>query len=286
MPKQSKKKVAKKEVPCTPTDCDCVEEIANKIVDSVSDKLEKRVQQIVNQRLDNGLKKFVEKVDEGIHFRYNSFNIFVGNQGSSKTTTVMKELMKLGYVEHDFHLLIYVTNNESDDTFNNLSEYLDIQILRTNYDDVEEQFEQLISLKDEYNAMVDGEIDQDPAILEELYVEDFSRRRLHTLILFDDASFVFDKKSKSKFKSWLCQCRHLNITVFCILQIWGSLDPKLKSQLSSCYIFKGFGRERVQYIYRQLPIEIKFEEFWHQYMKLQKYQKLIVDCVDNTITIQ
>lgn len=256
------------------------------VVKTVSNKLEKKVQKIVNEKLNNKLKKQITKIDPEINFRYNSFNIFVGNQGSSKTTTVMKELMKLGYVEHDYHLLIYVTNNESDDTFNNLCEYLDFQVVRTNYDEVEDQFEQLIALKDEYNSMIDGDIDEDPEILEQLYVEDFSRPRLHTLILFDDASFMFDKNSKSRFKQWLCQCRHLNITVFCLLQIWGSLDPKLKSQISSCYIFKGFGRERVQFIYRQLPIEIKFTDFYHEYMKLKKYEKLIVDCIDNTITIQ
>lgn len=260
--------------------------ISNENVTVVKDKLEAKVQKIINSKLNTGIKKHVSKIHPEINFRYNSFNIFVGNQGSSKTTTIMKELMKLAYVEHDYHLLIYVTNNESDDTFNNLAEYLDMQILRTNYEDVEEQFEQLIALKDQYNRMVDELEEEDEEILEELYVEDFSRKRLHTLILFDDASFMFDKRSKSKFKQWLCQCRHLNITVFCLIQIWGSLDPKLKSQLSSCYIFKGFGRERVQYIYRQLPIEIKFNEFYHQYMKLQKYQKLIVDCIDNTITVQ
>ena len=213
-------------------------ECVNEIVKKVSDRLEKKVQKIVDEKLNNGLKKYVSKVDDQINFRYNSFNIFVGNQGSSKTTTVMKELMKLAYVDHDYHLLIYVTNNESDDTFNSLAEELDMQILRTNYDEIEEQFEQLISLKEEYNLMADGEIDEDPEILSELYVEDFSRRRLHTLILFDDASFVFDRKSKSKFKNWFCQCRHLNITVFCCIQIWGSLDPKLKSQLSTCFILK------------------------------------------------
>ena len=248
-------------------------------------KLENKVQKIVNEKLNNGIKKHISKIDPEINFRYNSFNICIGNQGSSKTTTVMKELMKLAYVEHDYHLMIYVTDNASDDTFNQLSDEIDFQIVKTDYDHVEEEFERLMELKKDYNAMVDGEIEEDPEILEYLYVDDFSRQRLHTFILFDDASFVFDAKSNSRFKKWLCQCRHLNITAFCCIQIWGSLDAKLKSQLSGAFIFKGFGRERLSYIYRQLPIEMDFEDFYKKYMSLKKYQKLIVDCVDNTICV-
>ena len=247
--------------------------------------LEKKVQRIVNKKLNNGKKKFISKIHPDIFFRYNSFNICIGNQGSSKTTTVMKELMKLAFVNHDYHMMIYVTNNASDDTFNQLSDEIDIQIVKTDYDHIEDEFEKLIELKDQYNAMVDGEIEEDPDILEFLYVSDFSRERLHTFILFDDASFMFDNKSNSRFKKWLCQCRHLNITAFCCIQIWGSLDAKLKSQLSGAFIFKGFGRERLLYIYRQLPIEMDFEDFYKKYLSLKKYQKLIVDCVDNSVTV-
>ena len=126
---------------------------------------------------------------------------------------------------------------------------------------------------------------QDPSILPALYITDFSRERLHTIVLFDDASFVFEKNTKSKFKRWLCQCRHLNITVFCCIQIWNSLDPKLKTQLSSVFLFKGFSRERLQYIYRQLPIDMNFESFFEIYANLKQYQKIIIDCIDNTIQV-
>ena len=247
--------------------------------------LETKVQRIVTKELKTGTKKFVSKVHPEVLFRYNSFNIIVGNQGTSKTTTVMKELMKLAYIEHDYHLLIYVTNNESDETFQKLCHFIDFQIIQCTYEEVEDVFEELIHLKHEYNEMVDGNAEMDDTILDELYVENFDKQRLHTFILFDDASYIFEKKSKSKFKKWLCQCRHLNITAVCIIQIWTSLDPSLKSQLASVTIGKGFSRERTMMIVRQIATDVTFDEFWEAYIGLKQYQKVHFDCVENTMKV-
>lgn len=243
------------------------------------------IDSIVEQELNNGVKKHISKISDQINFRYNSFNICIGPQGASKTTSVMKELMKLSYVPNDYHMIIYVTNNDSDDSFNSLLKYVNIKCVKTDYEHFDKQFESLIKLKDEYNKMVDGKIEPDESILDALCVDDFSKKRLHTFILFDDASFIFDKNSKSKFKNWICQCRHLNITAFCCIQIWGSLDPKLKSQLSGVYIFKGFSRERLRYIFNQVPLDENFERFYSVYMNLPKYKKIIVDFQSNSYKI-
>ena len=247
--------------------------------------LEATVQNIVTRELNTKTKKFISKIHEDIHFRYNSFNIVVGNQGTSKTTTCLKELMKLSYVNHDYHLLIYVTDNESDETFQKLSEYIDFQIIQCKYDEIEDVFAEIIELKTQYNNMVDGKEPEDDYILENLFVNDFKKKRLHTFIMFDDASFIFDKNSKSRFKKWLCQCRHLNITAVCIIQIWGSLDPKLKSQLASVMIGRGFSRQIAQYIHRQVATDIPFETFWETYSKLEQYQKVFFDCIDNVMKV-
>ena len=52
------------------------------------------VDDVVSKELNNGVKKHISKIDPTVNFRYNSFNLCVGPQGSSKTTSVMKELMK------------------------------------------------------------------------------------------------------------------------------------------------------------------------------------------------
>ena len=241
---------------------------------------------VVSRELNNGVKKFIEKIDPNVNFRYNSFNLCVGPQGSSKTTSVMKELMKLSMVEnHNYHMIIYVTNNSSDDSFNSLLKYINIPCVKTDYEHVDEQFESLIQLKDDYNSMLEGKIPKDDSILEALYLDDWTSERIHTFILFDDASFIFDKKTKSKFKTWFTQLRHLNCTIFCCIQIWGSLDVQLKSQLCGVYLYKGFSRERLQYIYRQLPIDMSFEQFYSMYMNLPKYKKLVIDCKDSSVHV-
>ena len=239
--------------------------------------LDDYINDVVSEELNNGLTKHISKINDNVYFRYNSFNICVGPQGSSKTTSVLKELMKLSMFDHDFHLIIYVTNNDSDDTFNSLLKYIKIPCVKTDYKNIDYEFEQVIALKDDYNAMVDGRMEKDYNILDALYVNDFSKRRLHTFILFDDASFIFDQKTRSKFKTWLTQLRHFNTTVFACIHIWNSLDVKLKTQLSSVYLFKGFGRERLQYIYRQLPIDMPFEQFYNLYQNLPQYKKIIID---------
>lgn len=243
------------------------------------------IEDIINKELNDGIKKTISKIHPDINFRYNSLNILIGNQGSSKTTSVMKELMRLAHYPNDYHLLIYVSPNEQDISFDKLCKYINLPVIKMSLEEIEESFEDLIKVKTLYNKMVDGEIEEDYSILPSLFVDDFSRKRLHTIILFDDASFIFDKKSKSKFKTYFTTLRHSNVTVFCCLQIWGSMDPSIKSQISSVFVFKGFSRERVGYIFRQIPIDLSFEEFWSKYIKLKKYQKLIVDCRDCTLKI-
>ena len=124
------------------------------------------------------------------------------------------------------------------------------------------------------------------SILKPLMLKDFSKKRVHTFILFDDAAFIFDKKSNSEFKRWLLQCRHLNLTAFCCIQSWSTIDVKLKDQISSIYLFKGFSKERLQFIYRQLNnIDVDFDEFYNVYKNLKKYSKLIIDCISGEIKI-
>ena len=247
--------------------------------------LENYIDELVSKELNNGVKKHISKIDDSVNFRYNSFNLCVGPQGSSKTTSVMKELMKLSLIPHDYHMMIYVTNNASDDSFNSLLKYINIPCVKCTYEDMDDKFELLFKMKDDYNSMVEGKIPVNQNILDALCIDDFSKSRIHTFILFDDASFIFDKKTKSKFKSWFTQLRHFNCTVFACIQIWGSLDVQLKTQLSSVYLYRGFSRERLQFIYRQLPIDMGFEQFFDLYKNLPKYKKIVIDCLESSVKI-
>ena len=116
-------------------------------------------------------------------------------------------------------MIIYVSNNSSDDTFNGLYKYINIPIVKTDYEHLDSQFQALITMKDEYNQMVDGVIPKDKSILQPLCIRNFNRKRLHTFVLMDDAAFILRNERSHWFK-WICQLRHLNTTVFMCIQIW------------------------------------------------------------------
>ena len=119
------------------------------------------INEYVNDLLDYELNKdtsnkLISYIDKDINFKYNSFNICIGKQGTGKTTSILKELIKLSMKNIDsYHLIIYVSNNSSDDTFNNLYKYINIPIVKTDYEHFDKQYEQLIKLKDIYNKMID-----------------------------------------------------------------------------------------------------------------------------------
>ena len=248
------------------------------------------INEYVNDLLDYELNKdtsnkLISYIDKDINFKYNSFNICIGKQGTGKTTSILKELIKLSMKNIDsYHLIIYVSNNSSDDTFNNLYKYINIPIVKTDYEHLDKQYEQLIKLKDIYNKMIDGEIENDKNILEALYIDNFNLKRLHTLILMDDAAFVL-KNEKSKWFKWLCQLRHLNTTIFMCIQIWKSINPSLITQITSIQLFPGYSRQQVNYIYNQICVDMKFDDFYDLYVKIPQNHKMIIDLVETTLKV-
>ena len=244
------------------------------------------VDNILNKELNKDTKnKLISYVDDDINFKYNSFNICIGKQSTGKTTSVLKELIKLSLKDiNTYHLIIYVSNNNSDDTFNNLFKYINIPIVKTDYEHLDNQFMDLIKLKEEYNKMVDGEIPKNKSILPYLYVNNFNLKRLHTFILMDDAAFVL-KNDKSPWFKWLCQLRHLNTTIFLCIQIWKSINPSLKTQITSIHLFPGYSRQQVNYIYNQICVDMNFEDFYNLYLQIPQRHKLIIDLVDTSVII-
>ena len=247
------------------------------------------VDKIINKELNKPEEsyKLIRNIHSEISFKLNSFNICIGKQSTGKTTSVIKELIKLSLLEiPDFHLIIYVSNNDSDITFNKLKDYVKIPIVKINYDNLDNTFKKFIELKDLYNKIVDKEPNEDEIeiLKNNLFIKNFNIKRLHTIILMDDAAFVLKKETSPWFK-WLCQLRHLNCIVFCCIQVWKSINPTLKSQLSSIYLFGGYSRQQLNYIYQQINLDMKFEQFYEIYTKLSKNNILFIDMIVNKTLI-
>lgn len=244
------------------------------------------VNEIANKALDNGMPKFISKIHPEISFKYNSYNIYCGKPGSSKTTFVMKQFMKLSLIEHDYHLIIYVAGTDSDDTINSLSNFINIPIMKTNYDDIEEQFNELIELKEKYNSMVDGKMKKDKSILKPLRIKDFSKKRLHTIVFFDDATSLLKDKKKKDLMQKFTKCRHFNLTVIICIHSWVGIGKMDRDYITSVALYKGFSKDRMKLIHDQLAIDMDFDCFYSKYLELKKYQKLVIDSDDSSVSIE
>ena len=240
---------------------------------------------VAEQALNNGMPKLISKVHPEIDFKYNSYNIICGRPGDDKTTSIMKNFIKLSQLENDYHLIVYVAGTNSDDTVNSLTKYIKIPFIQTNYEDIEQQFYDLINLKEKYNMMVDGKIQKDPSILEPLHVKDFNKKRLHTYIFFDDATDIFKNKKKADLRQKFTKCRHYNLTVIMCIHDWIGIERKDRSYITTVGIYKGYSKDRLRLIHNQTSQAMDFDCFYSEYLKLKKYQRLVIDFEDYSVTI-
>ena len=123
-----------------------------------------------------------------IYVRHRSINLLVGKPGTSKTTSICEELIKLSALNlPEFHLIIWVNNTGSDQTLNTLSKHISIPIKQITYEAFDKIYPQFLNIKEEYNKMIRNEIPKDPSILNALCIDDFIPKPLETIIVLDDA---------------------------------------------------------------------------------------------------
>ena len=69
------------------------------------------------------------------------------------------------------------------------------------------------------------------------------------------------------------------------IQIWKCINPSLKTQITSIHLFLGYSRQQLNYIYNQICIDMKFEDFYELYITIPQKHKLIIDLVETTVKI-
>ena len=75
--------------------------------------------------------------------------------------------------------------------------------------------------------------------------------------------------------------KYNSILVFANMEI----NPSLKTQITTIHLFPGYSRQQVNYIYNQICVDMKFDEFYDLYVHIPQRHKLIIDLVDTTVTI-
>lgn len=221
-------------------------------------------------------------IHPNLHFRRNSVNLLIGRRSSGKSFNVFREMIKLNPIKHDYSQLIYVTNKLSDDTFHKMKKLINLDKVKVKYEDAEECITKIIEAKEDYNEIVEKGLQNmlDPIYRDELLntlnVNDFTRKSIHTAVLFDDAIEVF-RNRKSKLFRMLFENRQPKITYFLCIQDPIGLDPSVKSNVDTVWIFGGFSPQKFNYVFQQINSPYDRETVYEKYKDLSMNQALIFD---------
>jgi len=211
---------------------------------------------------------------------YNSINIALGRQGTGKTFYFFREILKLDQLK-THHMLIYVTNNvtnngTNDQTYQMFKPKLSIPILIVSYDEVLETLRGLKAYKHIYNQIIDDHLIKniDPvqheALFDALHISDFGRRRLHTLVLYDDVAFEEQfKKHESPLNKLMFECRHINVSFMLCTQKLQGISTPVKSQATSITIFAGYPPVEIAQIHHSIQTNTDYQEFKQMLCQLE-----------------
>ena len=253
----------------------------------IADTVRRQVNEILNNQKNDMVGAFIEDIHPDINVKYNSVNVIVGKQGQGKTVIALQEIIKIGVMD-THHLLIYVTKdgNESDRSFLALRSLIEpnLPILTVSENDAQKTIEKIIQRKNKYYMIKRNHLEDrlnDPRlklslddlqdIFDKLYINDFDKDYLHTIVLFDDISNskLFANES-SYFSQLIRRCRHINFSFFLLIQGWKGLKPHIKNEISTLFIFPCFNKQQLHYIYSQSATNKDFDEFFAEYYKIMQ----------------
>ena len=253
----------------------------------IADTVRRQVNEILNNQKNDMVGAFIEDIHPDINVKYNSVNVIVGKQGQGKTVIALQEIIKIGLMD-THHLLIYVTKdgNESDRSFLALRSLIEpnLPILTVSENDAQKTIEKIIQRKNKYYMIKRNHLEDrlnDPRlklslddlqdIFDKLYIDDFDKDYLHTIVLFDDISNskLFANES-SYFSQLIRRCRHINFSFFLLIQGWKGLKPHIKNEISTLFIFPCFNKQQLHYIYSQSATNKDFDEFFAEYYKIMQ----------------
>ena len=256
----------------------------------------RKIQAKLSAKKDDNSGALITAIHEQILTRYNSVNVIVGKQSLGKTVVALEEIIKISYLD-THHMLVYVTKDgeENDRSWNTLKGLIEMPILLVSEENAEACIDELIAAKSLYykvrrdrtKNILDKRQKQD--LFDTLQVDNFEKSFLHTLILFDDISnSKLFSSEESFFSQLLRRCRHNNLSFYLLIQGWKGIKPHIKNEITTIYIFPGFNKQQVRYIYSQSSSYLDFEDFYKVYQDVNKKKRehpdehplLIVQCTE------
>lgn len=218
----------------------------------------------------------------------NSVNVYVGRPRSGKTYLALHDIISVVRNDECCHLLVYINEKGEcdDDPFERFQQLINVPIIFVKYKDCDKFLSTLLDYKSIYNKIKDSNMDISTIpdevrneLEENLYIDDFNREHLHTLIMLEDATnSKAIKKSDSYINDLLTRCAHTQFSFFILIHYWKALTTNIKANLSTIYIFSGYSRQQLQYMLYQMNIPISMKELFPHYNRMPQYSKLSIDC--------
>ena len=121
------------------------------------------LEQYANNIILNSIEENKDKLDNSkisvihpeISIKYSSINVFLGKQGTGKTFTLYKELLKLSMIDSNVHLIIIATkDNRKDVTFELFRDKIDIPLITVSYENIIEFINNIIFYKLIYEYII------------------------------------------------------------------------------------------------------------------------------------
>lgn len=192
-----------------------------------------------------------------------------------------------------FHLIVYVSKNGiiNDSTFESQRELINLPIEVVADSNAERYLKELDLWKELYNkysSVGKSVIDESKLqqMFEFLHISKLGKPNvpLNTIILCED--FIKSKLLKSAyFTNYITQLRHKNSIVYINIQFFKGVPTDYKNNCTSFFIFNGFSRQKLNYIYQQVSIPCEFEELWQKYRTLSGHDFILVNTVEHDMQV-
>ena len=258
--------------------------------------IRKKIQAKLKAKQIDNKDALIAPIHKDIITKYNSVNVIVGKQSLGKTVTALEEIIKIGYMG-THHLLVYITKDgeENDKSWQTLKNMIEMPIVLVAEEDAEDCIDEILTAKSMYYRIrrerTKNEIpeEQKEDLFEVLHVENFEKKFLHTIFLFDDISnSKLFSSEESFFSQLLRRCRHNNVSFFLLIQGWKGIKPHIKNEITTLYLFPGFNKQQIRFIYGQSASNLDWDEFFEKYNEVNKIKNtnpddhpmLIVQCTD------
>ena len=245
------------------------------------------VNNMVNEELshyDNS-KDVQRVIHPDLEFVYNSINLLIGKRGSGKTYNVFKQIVTLCNVpDHDYHMFVYITKNENDNTYLKLQKLITIPTVIISYEQSLDTLRELRRQKILYQKIREGKIKNQETIqsnMEYLHIQNYEKDNIHTLILYDDALNVFRTKNKgSEEYRMIFDNRHNRFTYFFCLQDPRSISTEIRDSIDKLWFFGGFGKLGYQSLMRTISHPFDPEKVYQYYRQIDRRAALLIDEIE------